>query len=368
LSSGSQKKPGEHPEIYREFVRELQHSYELGTTFYRAVASRSGMTVTDLEVIAILKHAGPTTAGRLAEHTGLTTGAITGMLNRLEETGLLRRERDPNDGRRVIVRLIPDKEEMKTISDLFNALGEEWRELATHYTDEQLTLLLDFLKRSNTISQKHIAHLREMPTSNEGTYSAPLGTVRSAKLAMPSGITQLYLHTDNDRETLYKARFEGPQPDVRVKDGVITIRYPRRLWSITTNKRVADVTLNTIIPWRITLNGGVSEIVADLMKLKLASLEIKGGMNSINLELPLPIGTVPVRLSGGASEMQIHRPKGAAVRVHFKGWASHFIFDDQIFSDLGNDIRLQSPDYETAEHRYDIEVQNSVGNVTITPH
>ncbi|HLI06811.1 MAG TPA: MarR family transcriptional regulator [Ktedonobacteraceae bacterium] len=53
-----------------------------------------------MQVIDILDSTGTVTAGQLADLTGLTTGAITGMLNRLEEAGLVRRERDPNDGRR----------------------------------------------------------------------------------------------------------------------------------------------------------------------------------------------------------------------------------------------------------------------------
>ena len=60
----------------------------LGASFFRAAAARIGMTVTDLQVMDLLESAGPMTAGQLADLTGLTTGAITGMLNRLEESGL----------------------------------------------------------------------------------------------------------------------------------------------------------------------------------------------------------------------------------------------------------------------------------------
>ena len=62
-----------------------------------------------------------------------------------------------------------------------------------------------------------------------------------------------------------------------------------------------------------------------------------------------------------------HDPKVADfARVHLKGWASTFIFDDQTFGNLGNDVRLQSPGYDTTAQHYDIEVASSASMVTIT--
>ena len=62
----------------------------------------------------------------------------------------------------------------------------------------------------------------------------------------------------------------------------------------------------------------------------------------------------------------IRRPTGVAARAHLKGWASEFVFDDQTFSDVGNDVRLQSPGYEVTAPCYDIEVAGSANEVTIT--
>src|SRR5437763_8774546 len=101
-----------------------------------------GLPVTDLQVMDILESTGTSTAGQLADLTGLTTGAITGMLNRLEEAGLVRRERDPNDGRRVIVRLERGKDEIHKIGPIFDSLGKAWDEIASHYDEEQTALRL----------------------------------------------------------------------------------------------------------------------------------------------------------------------------------------------------------------------------------
>jgi DNA-binding MarR family transcriptional regulator len=324
------------------------------------------MTVTDMQVIDILDSTDPMTAGQLADLTGLTTGAITGMLNRLEEAGLVRRERDPNDGRRVIVRLARGKDEKHEISSTFASLGKAWDEMASQYDDEQIAFLLEFLKRSNAISRKEIVRLREAPSGEGGIFSAPLLDLESGRLVVSPGIYQLTLRTDDAMAELYQAHFEGPMPDVKTKDGVVTIRYPRRLWVLGGGQRVAEVTLSAAIPWQIVIQGGLSQVEALLGGLRLAGLEVKGGLSTIHLELPTPSGVVPIRLSGGASDITVQRPAGVAARVHLKGWVSTFVFDDQTFSDVGNDVRLQSPGYEATAPCYDIEVASSASMVTIT--
>ena len=363
MSSGSQEK---RAEILGELARELRQSTSLGASFFRAAAARQGMTVTDLQVMDLLESTGPSTAGQLADLTGLTTGAITGMLNRLEEAGLVRRERDESDGRRVIVRLARGKDELHMIGPIFDSIGKAWDEMASHYDDEQIAFLLEFLKRSNTLSRQEIVRLREAPADEKGNFSAPLGDLKSGRLVVSSGISRLTLRTDDAMAELYQARFEGPVPDVKTKDGVVTIRYPRRLWISGGEKRAAEVILSVAIPWQIVIQGGASETTAELGSLKLAGLEIKGGARLTSLELPTPSGVIPILISGGASEVTVRRPAGVAARVHLKGWASQFIFDDQTFSAVGTDVRMQSPGFEPNAPYYDIEVASSASMVTIT--
>jgi DNA-binding MarR family transcriptional regulator len=359
MSSGSQEKRA-------EVLGELRQFTGLGASFYRAAAARIGMTVTDMQVLDILESSGPTSAGQLADLTGLTTGAVTGMLNRLEEAGLVRRERDPNDGRRVIVRLERVKDEKHEIGPIFASLENAWDDMTSHYDDEQIGFLLEFLKRSNALCRQEIVQLREVPSDEEGIFSAPLANLESARLVFPSGAIRLNLRAGILNDALYQARFEGPVPDVKAKDGVVTIRYPRRLWIPSREKRAAEVTLSVAIPWQIVFQGGASEITAELGGLDLAGLEIKGGASSIRVELPAPSGAVPIRISGGASEITVRRPAGVAARVHLKGWASEFVFDDQTFSGVGNDARLQSPGFELTAPYYDIAVASSASMVTIT--
>ena len=363
LSSGFQET---RADLLGELARELRQFTGLSASWLRAAAAKRGMTVTDLQVMDVLESTGPSTAGQLADLTGLTTGAITGMLNRLEEAGLVRRERDPNDGRRVIVRLTPGKDKMREIGPIFDSLGKAWDEMASHYDDEQIAFLLGFLKHSNAMSRKEIVRLREAPSGGEGIFSAPLLDLESGRLVVSSGISRLTVHADAGMAELYQARFEGPMPDVKAQDGVVTIRYPRRLWIPGREQRAAEVTLSAAVPWRIMIQGGASEVIAELGGLDLAGLEVKGGGSLMRLELPAPSAVVPIRISGGASMVIIRRPAGVAALVHLKGWASQFVFDDQTFSAVGNDVRLQSPGYEAPAPCYDIEVASSASMVTIT--
>ncbi|HEV2404190.1 MAG TPA: MarR family transcriptional regulator, partial [Ktedonobacterales bacterium] len=290
----------------------------------------------------------------------------TGMLNRLEEAGLVRRERDPNDARRVIVRLERGKDERRESGLIFDAMAKAWDDIASHYGDEQIAFLLEFFKRSNAVSRREIVRLREAPESEGKVYSTPLLDLESGRLVVSSGVSSLTVRANDAMSALYQASFKGPVPDVKASDGVVTIRYPRRLWILGGDPRVAEVTLSTAIPWQIAIQGGASEIIAELGNLDLAGLEVKGGLSSIHLELPTPSGVVPIRISGGASDITVRRPAGAAARVHLKGWVSAFVFDDQTFSDVGNNVRLQSSNYEATAPYYDIEVSSSASMVTIT--
>src|SRR5258706_11644292 len=136
-----------------DFLREIRQLNSLGAFFFRAAAAHLGMNATDLQVIDILEITGPATAGQLAELAGLTTGAITGMIDRLEKSGLVRRESDPSDGRRELVRLSPSETAMKEIAPLFDSIGRKWDDIASKYDHQQMASLIEFLRAGNSASE-----------------------------------------------------------------------------------------------------------------------------------------------------------------------------------------------------------------------
>src|SRR5262252_445612 len=92
-----------------EFLLALRRAGSVMQLLGAAAAEKIGINVTDLNCLNILALGGRMTAGDLARATGLTTASITGVLDRLEEAGFVRRERDPQDRRRVVVRLDPER-------------------------------------------------------------------------------------------------------------------------------------------------------------------------------------------------------------------------------------------------------------------
>lgn len=98
---------------------------------------------------------------------GLTTGATTTAIDRLERAGYVRRTSDPSDRRRVLVQ--PSKQGAQQAFSLFDDLLETTAHLSATYSDEQLTLLLDLLDRFRALITQHTANLRARAASNQPT-------------------------------------------------------------------------------------------------------------------------------------------------------------------------------------------------------
>ena len=142
-----------------EFLLAMRRNGSIMQLLGQVSAERIGINATDLNCLNIVALGGPMTAGELARATGLTTASITGVLDRLEDGGFVRRERDPKDRRRVIVTLNPGPG-LREIGPTFGPLVRAWRDAAAGYSDEELRLLLDFQRRFEGIVRDQLARLR----------------------------------------------------------------------------------------------------------------------------------------------------------------------------------------------------------------
>jgi DNA-binding MarR family transcriptional regulator len=118
-----------------------------------AVAEKMNLNATDAECIDFLMEMGPSTAGDLAKMTRLTTGAITNVIDRLEKAGFVKRESDPQDRRKVIIRFIPKKHE-KT-KRYYDAMAADVYALFSTYNETKLKSLLQHSDSLTEIFQKH---------------------------------------------------------------------------------------------------------------------------------------------------------------------------------------------------------------------
>jgi DNA-binding MarR family transcriptional regulator len=108
-----------------------------------AVAERLGISPTDLRCLSHLDAQGSATAGELARWSGLTTGAITGAINRLQDAGLVRREADPADARRV--RVVPIDDRRQEVEALMRPLGERLGAMAAQLSAGEQRALAAFV-------------------------------------------------------------------------------------------------------------------------------------------------------------------------------------------------------------------------------
>jgi len=158
-SKRSARRPSARASLLGDLVRSAQRAATDGILFHQAVADRLGLHVTDLRCLNILLEAGSVPAGEIGERTGLTTGAVTRMVDRLERAGYVRREPDPTDRRRVIVS--PVAEQMARIGPMYTGMAEAWATAMNDYDDEQLTVILALFDRLHEITQVEVARLRD---------------------------------------------------------------------------------------------------------------------------------------------------------------------------------------------------------------
>jgi DNA-binding MarR family transcriptional regulator len=158
--------PSGRDELLAALEREIRKMSAQSVLFSQAVAARLGINSTDLECLDIIALQGPLSAGQLAAATGLTTGAITGVVDRLERAGFARREPDPDDRRRVIIRPLPGVEER--IMPLFAETQRVMMELWSGYRDEEIALILDFMARSHALMVEQTARLAAVAAGEGG--------------------------------------------------------------------------------------------------------------------------------------------------------------------------------------------------------
>lgn len=158
MSSGER----EREMIFNALGHEMRRSSVCTVLFHHAVAEQLGLNATDTRCLDLLAEEGRVTAGRLAELTGLTTGAITAVVDRLEGAGLVRRVPNPNDRRSVLLEPIAGR--AGEIAPLFAALENAMRAILACYRTDELTLILDVLMHTNATLYAETAKLRQEST------------------------------------------------------------------------------------------------------------------------------------------------------------------------------------------------------------
>ncbi len=130
-----------------------------GLLVSQAVAAKVGLNTTDLECLDIIQTGDLVSAGEIARKTGLTTGAVTSLLDRLEKAGYVKRQADPNDRRRVLIVIQPER--LRPLVEIYAPLQAAMEALYRDYSDADLITIADFTERAAAVSSDFVRSLSD---------------------------------------------------------------------------------------------------------------------------------------------------------------------------------------------------------------
>ena len=132
--------------------------YGINTVLFRnLVGERLGVNVTDMECLALLFQKQVATPSELSKHTGLTSGATTAMLDRLERSGLIERRPNPDDRRGTLIALL--KSGADRVAPWFSSVRQAQNKLVASYSESELQIIADFFERSTRMWEEERSKL-----------------------------------------------------------------------------------------------------------------------------------------------------------------------------------------------------------------
>jgi DNA-binding MarR family transcriptional regulator len=139
-------------------ISAFRTSGNLDRAFDNRAAEVLGVNRTDLHCLNIVENRGGLTAGALAAEAGLTTGAVTGVVDRLEGAGYARRVPDPGDRRRIRIEVTDHF--YARADEIWRPVAAEWHaELARRFSGDQLDLITEFLDATNELTRRHLERI-----------------------------------------------------------------------------------------------------------------------------------------------------------------------------------------------------------------
>jgi DNA-binding MarR family transcriptional regulator len=153
-------------DLQENFTLHLRGLGNRTVLYQQNVAASLGLYNNDFISVDILREKGPITAGELSKLTGLATGSVTALIDRLEKMGYVSRQNDPSDRRKVII--VPQYENKEEVSNTYIPLHNAMVKLASSYTAEELALITQFLGKASAVLEEQI-HLLSSNTRNKSS-------------------------------------------------------------------------------------------------------------------------------------------------------------------------------------------------------
>ncbi|SKC81703.1 MarR family winged helix-turn-helix transcriptional regulator [Ohtaekwangia koreensis] len=127
---------------------------------HEAISRKAGLSGTDHKYLGLLIQEGPMTAGELSQRTGLTGGAITGLMDRLEKKKLAKREFDKEDRRKVFI-VANEANAMKLLAPLFKELQQKTAKLLNSYSDKEIEIIKKYMLDATEVMNEVLENLKK---------------------------------------------------------------------------------------------------------------------------------------------------------------------------------------------------------------
>jgi hypothetical protein len=151
-------------------------------------------------------------------------------------------------------------------------------------------------------------------------------------------------------------------PGVTDSDGVVQVQLAE---SGRNGPSAVTVTLAAATRWRVRLVAGSTQQTVDLSAGRVVGVEFVGGVTSIELTLPRPAGTVPVRMTGGVGTWAVHLPTGVPARILVGGGAGSATLDGTVRTGISGGTTLTGDGWDAATDRYDITAAGGMSSFTL---
>ncbi|MFI6264987.1 MarR family transcriptional regulator [Micromonospora sp. NPDC051006] len=140
------------------------YGWELSTAvvlFHEAIARRLGLNAAEHKALGLIVRSGPIPTGTLAPELGVGPTAVTGIVDRLERAGYVRREPDPTDRRRVL--LVADESAVPDLSGIFADLGREMTAFMAAYDEREMAAIVDYIENTIRVLRAQTVKLADPP-------------------------------------------------------------------------------------------------------------------------------------------------------------------------------------------------------------
>ena len=229
-----------------------------------------------------------------------------------------------------------------------------------------------------TIQELHAAdavrspRCRQAHVEFDGLFLPYEGETRM-RLTLCSGLADAHVYVDPQATDLLAVDWgDGPPARLRVSASELRLSWPATLGSwfaaaLAGGYRDIDIVLHPAVEWTLQIRGGLACVEADLTSGKLTGLDVSGGASAVRLDLPAPAGLVPLRISGGVSDLGLRRPADTAVALAVRGGISGLSLDEQRFDALGGGVRLSTGAVHGDAPGYALEITGGASELHIVP-